>query len=135
MSEFYSYEGLRNGGTFYVDETTKTAIKDDPSAIVGKVVTLTGNYTVGYGSAKDNPLGFVEQVEKENNNSGKLVVSVVWNQSREGVTCAGSETAGVSAACDGTGGLQAVATTDHATSAKIWGVDATNKVCAVYIGG
>lgn len=135
MSEFYSYEGLRNGGTFLVDATTKTAIANSPTDIVGKVVTLTGNHTVGYGSAKDNPLGFVEQVEKENNNSGNLVVSVVWNQSREDIACAGTETAGAFAACNGSGGLQAAAAADGATSAKIWGADATNKVCTVYISG
>lgn len=137
MAEFYSYEGIRNGATFKVNSTTKTAIKDNPSQIVGKVVTLTGNYEVGYGTAGDRPLGFVEQIEKENVNSDTFVVSVVWNQAREDITCAGTETAGSYLACDGTGGL-ALAGTSSApkpSSAIAYGVDATNKLCTAYIHG
>lgn len=132
MAEFYSYEGIRNGATFLVDDTTKTAIAADPMQIVGKVVTLTSNYTVGYGSSGDAPLGFVEMVEKETGNNNALVVSVVFNQSREGVTCAGSEAAGNYAACDGTGGIVKSTT---ATNTRIWGVNATSKTATVYIRG
>lgn len=132
MAEFYSYEGIRNGATFLVDDTTKTTIAADPMQIVGKVVTLTSNYTVGYGSSGDAPLGFVEMVEKETGNNNALVVSVVFNQSREGVTCAGSEAAGNYAACDGTGGIVKSTT---ATNTRIWGVNATSKTATVYIRG
>lgn len=132
MAEFYSYEGIRNGGTFLLDDTTKTEIAADPMQIVGKVVTLTSNYTVGYGSSGDAPLGFVEMVEKETGNNNALVVSVVFNQSREGVTCAGSEAAGNYAACDGTGGIVKSTT---ATNTRIWGVNATSKTATVYIRG
>lgn len=130
---FYSYEGLRNGATFKLDSSTRDTIKNNPQDIVGKVVTIVENYEVGYGSAGDEPAGFVEQVEAESNsNNEQFVVSVVFNQSREDISCAGSESAGSYAACDGKGGLQASTT---ATSSKIWGVDSTAKTCTAYIRG
>lgn len=136
MAEFYSYEGLRNGGTFKIDTTTTTAIKDSPKDILGKVVALTDNYTVGYGTSGDNPLGFVEQVEKENGNSSNLVCSVVWNQSRMGIDCAGSETAGSYLACNGSGGLALSGTSSAPKASRCiaFGVDATGKKCTAYIG-
>lgn len=132
MAEFYCYEGIRNGATYKVDATTKGKIQDNPGDIIGKVVTLTGNKEVGYGSAGNEPLGFVEQVEKENTTSETLVVSVVWNQAREEIPCAGSESVPSFMACDGNGGLQAASS---ATSAKVYDVDAENNVCTVYIHG
>lgn len=137
MAEFYCYEGIRDVATFKVDSATKTAINANPKSIVGKVVTLTGNYQVGYGSSGDIPLGFVEQVEKENTTSGELVVSVVWSQARENIACAGSETAGDYLACNGTGGLVLSGTSSapKPSSAVAYGVDATAKTCTVYIHG
>lgn len=132
MNEFYCYKGLRNGGTFLLDETTQDKIKSSPNQLIGKVVTLTDNYTVGYGSANAVPLGFVEMVEKEATNSDRLVVSVVWNQSEELIDCAGSETAGNFAACDGKGGIVRSTTPSNA---RIWGVDTAGKVATVYIHG
>lgn len=132
MPEFYSYKGLRNGGTFLLDATTAEKIKNDPLQICGKVVTLVDNYTVGYGSSGKRPLGFVEMVEHERNFSEQWVVSVVWNRSTEMVPCAGSETAGDYVACDGSGG---VTTSANATPACVWGVDSDNKVATVYIHG
>lgn len=132
MAEFLCYEGIRNGATYKVAEATKTAIKGNVRDIVNKVVTVTGNKEVGYGSAGDEPLGFVEQVEKENGNSEDLVVSVVWNQAREDIPCAGSETVPSFVACDGKGGLQA---SNSATSAKLYDVNAPEKTCTVYIHG
>lgn len=137
MAEFYCYEGIRNGATYKVAAATKTALGNNVKDIVGKVVTLTGNYEVGYGSSGDRPLGFVEQVEKESVNSDTLVVSVVWNQSREDIPCAGSETAGAYLACDGTGGvaLSGTSASPKPSNAIAWGVDATAKTCTVYIHG
>ena len=132
MAEFYCYEGIRNGATYKVADATKTALGANVKDIVNKVVTVTGNKEVGYGSAGDEPLGFVEQVEKENVNSEELVVSVVWNQAREDIPCAGSETVPTFVACDGKGGLQA---SNSATSAKLYDVDSDNKTCTVYIHG
>lgn len=132
MAEFYCYEGIRNNGTFKLNETTKTAIKDDPKSIVGKVVTITGNYEVGYGAAGERPLGFVVQVEKETTNSENMVVSVEWNVCREETPCAGTETAGAFLVCDGTGGFKA--STDP-SNAVAYGVDATAKSCTAYISG
>lgn len=135
---FYSYEGLRNGATFKLDTTTATAIKDDPKAIVGKVVALVDNYTVGYGTSGDNPLGFVEQVEVESNsNNQQYVVSVVFNQSREDISCAGTESAGDFLAVDGSGGVVTSGTSSAAkpSNAIAWGVDTTAKTCTVYIRG
>lgn len=132
MAEVYCYEGIRNGATYKVAEATKTTIEAKPSEIIGKVVTLTGNKEVGYGSAGDEPLGFVEQVEKEHSGSDVFVVSVVWNQAREDIPCAGSESVPSFVACDGKGGLQAASST---TSAKLYDVDTDAKTCTVYIHG
>lgn len=132
MAEFYCYEGIRNGATFKVADDTKTALAGKITDIVGKVVTLTGNYEVGYGSADDVPLGFVEQVEYENTNSDTLVVSVVFNEAREDIACEGSENAGDFLACDGKGGVKQSTT---ATSAKAYGVDASANTATVYIHG
>lgn len=130
MAEFYSYEELKNGGTFKVNSTTASGLGTNYTALCGKVVTLTSNYEVGYGEADDTPLGFVEQVEFEANDPSVLVCSVVWNTSREEITCAGTESAGDFLACDGNGGVKTSAT---ATSAKAWGVEGTN--ATVYIHG
>lgn len=132
MAEFYSYEGIRNGATYLLDDATKTALGTNLMQIVGKVVTMTGNYTVGYGASGATPLGFVEMIEKETSNGDKLVVSVVFNQSRESIACTGSETAGAFAACDGTGGI---VKSNTATNARVWGADATSKTATVYIHG
>lgn len=131
------FEGIRDGSTYTVSAATKTALAGKPSDIVGKVVTLTGNFEVGYGSSGDNPIGFVEQVEKYSTNDDTLTVSVVWNQGREGIPCAGSETAGSYLACDGTGGLTLSGTSaaPKASNAIAHAVDATGKTCAVYIRG
>lgn len=140
MAEFYCYKGIKNGATFLLDSTTTTTIKDDLSVIVGKVVAITGNYTVGYGSAGDTPLGFVEQIEKESSNSDNYVVSVTFNHSEEDIACVGSETAGSTVFCDGSGGVKAATVASGGTAptggkATVWGVDATNKLCTVYISG
>lgn len=131
------YEGIRNGATFKVAAATKTALAGKFSDIVGKVVTVTGNQEVGYGSSGDRPLGFVEQVEKYSTNDDTLVVSVVWNQAREDIACAGSETAGDYLACDGTGGLALSGTSSapKVSNAVAYAVDATAKTCTVYIHG
>lgn len=137
MSVFYSYQNLKNGGTFKLASTTATSIAADPKSIVGKVVTITGNYEVGYGSAGDRPLGFVEQIEKETSNSSSYVVSVIWNTTQEGITCVGSETAGAYLACDGTGGVKISGTSSApiVSNAVAYGVDATAKTVTVYIHG
>ena len=132
MATFYSYEGLCDGATFILDEATRTAIEKDPLQILGKVVTMTDNYTVGYGSSGKDPLGFVESVEHETNFNKPWVVAVIWNQSQEKIDCAGSETAGAYAACDGKGGI---VTSNNPTRARIWGVDKESKKSTVYIHG
>lgn len=136
-AEFFCFEGILNGATYKVATATKTALGNNVKDIVGKVVTITGNYEVGYGSSGDRPLGFVEQVEKESVNSDTLVVSVVWNQAREDIPCAGSETAGAYLACDGSGGLALSGTSSapKVSNAVAYGVDATAKTCTVYISG
>lgn len=128
--EFYSFAGLRTSGTFKVAEATKTAIAADPKQLCGKVVALTGNYEVGYGSAGDPALGVVETVEKETTNSDILVVAVHWGCTFEDISCAGSETAGGYLAVDGKGGVQ---TSSEATNMVAVGVDATAKTCTIKI--
>lgn len=133
MPEFYSYEGLRNGGTFLLDETTAEAVVGKPiNEVLGKVVALVDNYTVGYGKAGDKPLGFIEMLEHERNFSKQMTVSVVWNQSQEGVACAGSELVTDDIACDGKGGIMK---STKATKASLYGVDKDAKTATVYIHG
>ena len=127
MSEFYCYEGLRDGGTFKLNSTTKTAIEKDPAQIVGKVVTLTSNGEVGYGEAEKAPLGFVEQVEKESTNSEDYVVSVVWHVIHEDVPASGV-TAGDWLQCDGSGG---VTKSETATNAKAIAFDSDKAVVKI----
>lgn len=128
MSEFYSYEGLRDGGTFKVDATTKATIKSDPTQIKGKVVAVTGNGEAGYGNPGAAPLGFVEQVEKEVNNSDEYVISVVWHQVREDIPASGV-TAGDWAACDGSGGVQK---SEDATGVRVLSFDDSKAIVQMY---
>ena len=130
MAIEYGYSGLHNGGTFKVAAATKSTISADPKQIIGKVVTITGNYEVGYGSATAEPFGVVTQIENECANSEDFVVSVLWGQTFEDVPCAGTENAGEFLACDGNGG---VATSVDATCCKALGVDTSNNVCTIKI--
>lgn len=133
MAEVYPilHEGIRNGSTFYLDTATQTAIKDDPNSISGKVVTITGNNEVGYGTSGDAPLGFVVIPENYQTNSTKWVVGVQWNQAREDIACTGVS-AGNYLAVNGTGGF---AKSTTATNAKAYTVSTDGKTCAAYIGG
>lgn len=130
MAEFYSYEGLRDSGTFKVAAATKTAIAADPKQIVGKVVALTGNYEVGYGTAGSSALGVVETIEKESTNSDTLVAAVHWGCTFEDIACVGSETAGSYLSVDGSGGVKA---SEDPTNMVALGVDATAKTCTIKI--
>lgn len=130
MAVEYGYSGLRNGGTFKLNSTTKTSISTDPKQIIGKVVALTGDYEVGYGASGDAPFGVVVQIEDECSNSDDFVVSVLWGQTFEDIACAGTETAGDYLSCNGTGG---VATSEDPTPCVALGVDTTNTVCTIKI--
>lgn len=128
MSEFYSYEGLRDGGTFKVDAATKAVIESEPNQIKGKVVTITGNGEAGYGGAGDAPLGFVEQVEREVTNSDEYVISVVWHQVKEDVPASGV-VAGDWCACDGNGGVQK---SEDCTGARVFAFEGDKAVVQMY---
>lgn len=125
-----SFNGLRNSGTFKVASATKTAIQSDPKQIIGKVVTITGNQEVGYGSADDEPFGVVEQVEYVSTNDNDYVVTVAWGQTFEDIVCAGTENAGEFLACDGTGGVK---TSVEHTNCVALDVDTVGHVCAIKI--
>lgn len=130
MAYDLSFEGLRNSGTFYLNETTATSIKSDLNQIRGKVVAITGNGEVGYGSADDEPLGVVMAVEPVVGGADDFVVTVQWGQTFEGITCAGTENAGEFLACDGTGGVK---TSVEHTNCIALDVDQSGKVCAIKI--
>lgn len=130
MAIEYGYNGLRNGGTFKLNATTKSTIQADPKQIVGKVVAITGDYEVGYGSDADEPFGVVEQIEKESTNSADYVVSVLWGQTFEDVKCAGTENAGEFLACDGAGGVK---TSVEHTNCIALGVDKSATTCTIKI--
>lgn len=125
-----SFNGLRNSGTFKVASATKTAIQSDPKQIIGKVVTITGNQEVGYGSADDEPFGVVEQVEYVSTNDNDYLVAVAWGQTFEDIPCAGTENAGEFLACDGTGGVK---TSVEHTNCIALDVDTVGHVCAIKI--
>lgn len=125
-----SFNGLRNSGTFYVAAATKSTIQSDPKQIIGKVVTITGNGEVGYGSADDEPFGVVEQVEYVSTNDDDYVVTVAWGQTFEDIPCAGTENAGEFLACDGTGGVK---TSVEHTNCVALDVDTVGHVCAIKI--
>lgn len=133
--EKYGFDGLKDGGTFVLDTTTANTIKDDPSQIVGKVVSLTGNYTVGYGTSGGTILGVVEQVEYEQGKSGTMCVSVLWQRTFENIPCAGTETAGQPLAVDGTGGVALSGTSSAPVfkGAYAIGVNATGKTCTIRV--
>ena len=125
-----SFNGLRNSGTFKVASATKSAIQSDPKQIIGKVVTVTGNQEVGYGSADDEPFGVVEQVEYVSTNDDDYLVAVAWGQTFEDFPCAGTENAGEFLACDGTGGVK---TSVEHTNCVALDVDTVGHVCAIKI--
>lgn len=107
----FDYEGLRTAGTFPVASATKAALKGKPQDIIGKVVTITGNHEVGYGSDKAVPLGVVTQVEPYAAGSEQLVVTVNWGQTFTNIPCTTGDKAGNYLLCDGKGGLKKVADT------------------------
>lgn len=106
MAYELGFAGVRNSGTFYLNETTKGTVAADPKQIIGKVVTITGDSEAGYGSADDEPLGVVEQIEYVSTSDHDFVITVSWGQCFEDVPCAGTENAGEFLACDGTGGVK-----------------------------
>ena len=125
-----SFNGLRNSGTFKVASATKSTIQSDPKQIIGKVVTITGNQEVGYGSADDEPFGVVEQVEFVSTNDDDYVVTVAWGQTFEDIKCAGTENAGEFLACNGTGGVK---TSVEHTNCVALDVDQSATLCAIKI--
>ena len=125
-----SFNGLRNSGTFHVAAATKSTIQSDPKQIIGKVVTITGNGEVGYGSADDEPFGVVEQVEFVSTNDDDYVVTVAWGQTFEDIKCAGTENAGEFLACNGTVGVK---TSVEHTNCVALDVDQSATLCAIKI--
>lgn len=124
------FNGVRTNGTFNVAAATKSTIQSDPKQIIGKVVTITGNAEVGYGSADDEPIGVVEQVEYYSTNDDDYVVTVSWGQCFEDIKCAGTENAGEFLACDGTGGVK---TSVEHTNCIALSVDQSATTCAIKI--
>lgn len=124
MAYEFGYDGLRNAGTFKLDTTTANKIKADPKQIIGKVVTLVGNYEVGYGADKAVPLGVVESVEPYVSGSTTMVVTVAWGQTFEDVPCTSGDTFGKYLFCDGNGGLKKAAGAE-VSNCKALGVSGT----------
>lgn len=129
MAYEISYEGVRDNATFKLNSTTKSAIEGDPKQLIGKVVTITGNGEVGYGSDGDDPIGVVEfPPEWNTTNDHDFLVTVSWGKCFEGIKCAGTETAGDYLACDGTGGVK---TSVDATHCVALSVDTSTNTCAI----
>lgn len=131
MAEFYTLVGTEKAFTAKLDTATMTAIAADPKKIVGKVVAITGNETVGYGTAGDTIAGVVEpSVELISTNNKNLVVCVRRFRMFEDIPCVGTEVAGDFLAVDGAGGVKKSTTF---TNAQAWSVDATNKTCEMLV--
>lgn len=130
MAYELNFNGLRTSGTFHLASATKSTIQADPKQIIGKVVAITGNGEVGYGSAGDEPFGVVEQIEYFTGGSEDFVVTVCWGQTFEDIKCAGTENAGEFLACDGTGGVK---TSVEHTNCIALDVDTVATVCAIKI--
>lgn len=103
------YNGVKDYGTFKIDSTTAAAIGTDFNGEVGKVYTISGDGTVGYGLEGDPVFGVVERVEKEKNNSTTLLAVLKLTGLVEGVaiteTAAKQPSAGDGLAVDGAGAL------------------------------
>lgn len=130
MAYELNFNGLRTSGTFHLASATKSTIQADPKQIIGKVVAITGNGEVGYGTAADEPFGVVTAIEPVVGGAGGFVVTVQWGQTFEGIACAGTENAGECLACNGTGGVQSSA--EH-TNCVALDVDTSGNVCAIKI--
>lgn len=128
-SDFYSYEGIGTAATFFLDNKTRDVLGYELRSLMGKVVTLTGDYIVGFGNSGDNPLGHVEHIAYESGSSDNLVVTVSWCNTVN-VPCGMNVKSGDWLSCDGKGGFQKSLTK---TSAKAWNV--FNGICTAYISG
>lgn len=63
---FISFDFANNmQATYFLDDATYAAVKDDLRAAEGKGVALTGDATVGFGSANDKLLGIIMKVETD----------------------------------------------------------------------
>lgn len=130
MAYELGFNGLRTSGTFHLAAATKSTIQSDPKQIIGKVVTITGNGEVGYGSADDEPFGVVDQIEYISTNDNDFLVTVSWGQCVEDIKCAGTENAGEFLACDGSGGVK---TSVEHTNCIALSVDQSATTCAIKI--
>lgn len=135
MAEFKSFDGLHDSFTMNLDSTTATAINDNPRKIIGKVVTITDNYTVGYGADGDEPLGVVETVEYDDGTPNGMVVTVHRACSFENIPTTGTVTAGdyLVGAGDGTVKTSGSSSAPVLTHVIAFGADATANTCTILV--
>lgn len=100
-----SFNRLMDGGTFKLDDTTKSTIAGDLSKLIGAAVTIVGNKEAGYGTADKPLLGIVQTAQYTDQGSDEIVITVLWNGTFENVKASGV-TAGDGVTVDGAGGLQ-----------------------------
>lgn len=135
---FMTFEGLKDGGTFLLDATTKGKIASNPQAIVGKTVAyvasrVEGVPTVGYGTSKDNIAGVVTAIEPEKTGSTDFVVTVSWNNTFEGIATASTTTTAVvgkGLVVDGKGGVE---TSTAAHNAMCMAVAGDSNSCIIRV--
>lgn len=129
--------GLKDGGTFYVDSTTKAAIGTDFDSAVNKVVTVvnSANGTVGYGKSGDFIQGVIQKVEKLDNSSDELVATVLWARTFEDIACATSDKPGAVLVCDGSGGVKTATAGDSPVlyTTVALSVDSSSKKAAIHV--
>lgn len=129
MKDHYTWDGIGNAATFYLDNKTQQLLGDGLRQLIGKVVTLTGDYIVGFGNQGDNPLGHIEHIGYDSSGMDNLVVTVSWCNTIN-VKCNFDVSEGDFLSCDGNGGLMKSITK---TSAKAWSV--VSGICTAYICG
>ena len=129
-----NFVGLKDGGTFRVGATMKAAIASDLAKGVGKVVTLTGDGEVDYGTEGKFVFGVVDMVEKEDSNGDNLVATVLWNRTFDGIKGEGAETAGDPLVVDGKGGVKkATEVTDTALTAFVISGEGDDNTCIIRV--
>lgn len=131
---FMSYNGLKDGGTFKLDSTTKSTISADIKQIIGKPVAFTSTTKdpeVGYGSSDKPIAGIVTAIEQMEVGSTDYVVTVEWNSTFEDVPNDSDGTTAVAGgfvSVNGSGEVMASTTSSNAICIAVDGAKAIIRV-------
>ena len=139
MAAFMNYDGLKDSGTFKLDNTTKNSIASNPKNILGKVVafvagtTNDGNPLVGYGTANDAIAGVVTAWDYEETGSQDIIVTVSWNSTFDNIATAATTTTAVVGAGIAVNGSGGVVTKPELTNAFCLALHNGKKSCLIRV--